>query len=225
MKKKLDYKWVIFALGVLTLFSTLGFCSSTRSLYLKPVTDALGIPRSNYAWGDVLRYITTAVLNIFFGLSVGVNVLAARYIGARDRKNLSASIHTAAAVGLYGGLVMAVIGILISRPVLKMMLTPEEILGNYEAATGRLIARTFLGRDPMETPAVLVRNHGPFTWGKDAAEAVYHARVLEEVALMARLTLELNPHATFPEELGEKHFMRKHGPEAYYGQEHPEADC
>ena len=70
----------------------------------------------------------------------------------------------------------------------------------------------------METPAVLVRNHGPFTWGKDAAEAVYHARVLEEVALMARLTLELNPQATFPEELEEKHFTRKHGPGAYYGQ-------
>ena len=59
--------------------------------------------------------LTVLVLNIFFGLSVGVNVLAARYIGARDRKNLSASVHTAAAVGLYGGLVMAVIGILISR--------------------------------------------------------------------------------------------------------------
>lgn len=104
-------------------------------------------------------------------------------------------------------------------------LAPEEITGDYEAATGRLITKTFLDRDPMETPAVLVRNHGPFTWGKDAAQAVYHARVLEEVARMARLTLELNPHATFPEELGEKHFMRKHGPEAYYGQEHPEADC
>ncbi|MBO4648890.1 MAG: MATE family efflux transporter [Lentisphaeria bacterium] len=72
--------------------------------------------------------LTVLVLNIFFGLSVGVNVLAARYIGARDRKNLSATVHTAAAVGLYGGLVMAVIGILISRPVLKMMQTPDEIL-------------------------------------------------------------------------------------------------
>lgn len=97
-------------------------------------------------------------------------------------------------------------------------LAPEEITRDYEAATGRLIARTFLGRDPMETPAVLGRNHGPFTWGKNAAEAVYHARVLEEVALMARLTLELNPNAVFPGELGEKHFMRKHGPGAYYGQ-------
>lgn len=101
-------------------------------------------------------------------------------------------------------------------------LSAEEIQGDYEAATGRLIARTFLGRDPMATPAVLVRNHGPFTWGKDAAEAVYHARVLEEVALMARLTLELNPQATFPEELKDKHFSRKHGPGAYYGQD---PDC
>ena len=70
MKKKLDYKWVIFALGVLTLFSTLGFCSSTRSLYLKAVTTALEIPRSRYAIGDSLRYITTATLNIFFGVLI-----------------------------------------------------------------------------------------------------------------------------------------------------------
>ncbi|MBO4873417.1 MAG: MFS transporter [Lachnospiraceae bacterium] len=67
MKKTIDYKWVIFALGVLTVFSALGFCSSTRSLYLKAVTSALSIPRSRYAIGDSLRYITTAVLNIFFG--------------------------------------------------------------------------------------------------------------------------------------------------------------
>lgn len=98
-------------------------------------------------------------------------------------------------------------------------LTPEEIAGDYEAATGRLIARTFRHLDPMETPAVLVKSHGPFCWGKDAAEAVYHARVLEEVALMARLTLELNPEAVFQKELEDKHYGRKHGPAAYYGQE------
>ncbi|MBQ6301290.1 MAG: L-ribulose-5-phosphate 4-epimerase [Bacteroidales bacterium] len=97
-------------------------------------------------------------------------------------------------------------------------LAPEEIAGDYEAATGRLIARTFRHLDPMETPAVLVKSHGPFCWGRDAAEAVYNARVLEEVALMARLTLDLNPDAVFQKELEDKHFSRKHGPGAYYGQ-------
>lgn len=97
-------------------------------------------------------------------------------------------------------------------------LTPEEIDGDYEAATGCLIARTFRHLDPMETPAVLVKSHGPFCWGRDAAEAVYHARILEEVALMARLTLDLNPDAVFQKELEDKHFSRKHGPGAYYGQ-------
>lgn len=97
-------------------------------------------------------------------------------------------------------------------------LAPEEIAEDYEAATGRLIARTFRHLDPMETPAVLVKSHGPFCWGRDAAEAVYNARVLEEVALMARLTLDLNPDAVFQKELEDKHFSRKHGPGAYYGQ-------
>ena len=98
-------------------------------------------------------------------------------------------------------------------------LSPERIAGDYEAETGRLIAETFRGRRPLETPAVLVRNHGPFAWGKDAAEAVYHARVLEEVARMARMTLALNPEASLPKELEDKHFLRKHGPGAYYGQQ------
>ena len=97
-------------------------------------------------------------------------------------------------------------------------LRPEQVAGDYEAETGRLIAETFRDRDPLQTPAVLVRNHGPFTWGKDAAEAVYHARVLEEVARMAILTLSLNPFAQFPKILEDKHFLRKHGPGAYYGQ-------
>ncbi len=97
-------------------------------------------------------------------------------------------------------------------------LTPEEVAGAYEAETGRLIAETFRERNPMETPAVLVRSHGPFTWGKDAAEAVYHARVLEEIARMAILTLGIDPGARLPKMLEDKHFMRKHGPGAYYGQ-------
>ena len=70
MKKSIDYKWVIFVLGILTIFTALGFCSSTRSLYLKPITSALGIPRSQYAVGDSIRYVTTAVLNVFFGVLI-----------------------------------------------------------------------------------------------------------------------------------------------------------
>ena len=97
-------------------------------------------------------------------------------------------------------------------------LSAEQVAGAYEAETGRLIAETFRGRNAVETPGVLVRNHGPFTWGKDPAEAVYHARVLEEVARMAKLTLELNPAAAIPKILEDKHFLRKHGPGAYYGQ-------
>ena len=97
-------------------------------------------------------------------------------------------------------------------------LRAEQVAGAYEAETGRLIAETFRGRNAVETPGVLVRNHGPFTWGKDPAEAVYHARVLEEVARMAKFTLELNPAAAIPKILEDKHFLRKHGPGAYYGQ-------
>jgi L-ribulose-5-phosphate 4-epimerase len=67
-------------------------------------------------------------------------------------------------------------------------------------------------------PAILVAGHGPFTWGQDAAEAVYHAVVLEAVAQMAYHTLQLNPEAALPEYVLEKHFERKHGPHAYYGQ-------
>ncbi len=95
----------------------------------------------------------------------------------------------------------------------------REETADYEWETGRVIAGTFAGRDPMHTPAVLVRGHGPFTWGKDAAESVYHAAVLEEVARMASVTLALVPDAReLPDHILEKHFLRKHGPGAYYGQ-------
>ncbi len=97
-------------------------------------------------------------------------------------------------------------------------LTPEAIRGDYEAETGKLIVRCFEGRDPVHTPAVLVRNHGPFCWGKEAAQAVYHARVLEEVAKMNYLCTRLNPDCSIQPELVEKHFLRKHGPGATYGQ-------
>lgn len=101
-------------------------------------------------------------------------------------------------------------------------LTPEEINGEYEKNTGLVIIETFKeqGIDPMYTPAVLCKNHGPFAWGKDAAQAVYHAAVLEEVAKMALYTQMISPDAQpAPDSIKDKHFYRKHGSHAYYGQE------
>ncbi|MBR5700935.1 MAG: L-ribulose-5-phosphate 4-epimerase [Oscillospiraceae bacterium] len=98
-------------------------------------------------------------------------------------------------------------------------MTPGEIAGDYEKETGLVITETFRGRDPMEIPAVLVHSHGPFTWGKDPAEAVHSAIVLEEVAFMAWHAMELNPQAgRMQQELLDKHYLRKHGKNAYYGQ-------
>ncbi len=100
-------------------------------------------------------------------------------------------------------------------------LTPEEIESAYEDNTGKVIIETFEARgiNPMYTPAVLCTNHGPFTWGKDAAQAVYHAVVLEEVAKMAAKTEVINPKVKpAPDCIRDKHFFRKHGEHAYYGQ-------
>lgn len=98
-------------------------------------------------------------------------------------------------------------------------LSDEEIWGEYELETGRVIAETFAARDPMAIPAVLVNCHGPFTWGKSAAEAVKHAIILEEVAMMAWHTIALGKPKDIDRALLEKHYNRKHGPDAYYGQE------
>jgi len=98
-------------------------------------------------------------------------------------------------------------------------MTPAEIGGEYEKETGTVILETFRDRDPMAVPAVLVHSHGPFTWGKDAAEAVYKAVVLEEVAFMAYHDLALRPQLEpMQRELLDKHYLRKHGANAYYGQ-------
>lgn len=98
-------------------------------------------------------------------------------------------------------------------------MTPEEIAGEYEKETGNVIVETFAGKDPAAIPAVLVHSHGPFTWGKDAAEAVHNAVVLEEVAFMNFHSLQLNPKQTrMQQELLDKHYLRKHGKNAYYGQ-------
>ena len=98
-------------------------------------------------------------------------------------------------------------------------MTPVEIAGEYEKETGNVIAETFAGKDPAAIPAVLVHSHGPFTWGRDAAEAVHNAVVLEEVAFMNFHSLQLNPAQThMQQELLDKHYLRKHGKNAYYGQ-------
>lgn len=98
-------------------------------------------------------------------------------------------------------------------------LTAEEIGGSYERATGLVIAETFAGLDPVAVPGVLVRHHGPFTWGKDADEAVHNAVCLETVAEMAAQCRYLNPNATVvPQAQLNKHYYRKHGAGAYYGQ-------
>ena len=100
-------------------------------------------------------------------------------------------------------------------------LTKEEIEGEYERNTGLVIIETFEknGINPVYTPGVLCVNHGPFTWGKDAAEAVHNAVVLEEVAKMATKTELINPKVkSAPDTIRDKHFFRKHGANAYYGQ-------
>ena len=100
-------------------------------------------------------------------------------------------------------------------------LTKEEIEGEYEKNTGIVIADEFDARkkDPQATPATLVRNHGVFAWGRDAKEAVRSAVVVEEVAKMAARTERLNADVTpAPQELQDKHYFRKHGEGAYYGQ-------
>lgn len=103
-------------------------------------------------------------------------------------------------------------------PITEAM-TEEEIRSAYEWNTGRVIARRFASLDPMDMPAVLVRGHGPFCWAGSAGVAADLAVILEEVACMAWHTLALAPGApAIPPALSEKHFLRKHGPEAYYGQ-------
>jgi len=99
-------------------------------------------------------------------------------------------------------------------------MTREEIRGDYETETGNVIVECFRERriNPMHVPGVLVSNHGPFAWGKNTDDAVHHAVVLEEVAKMAFLTHSLNPQLPMEQALIEKHFTRKHGPDAYYGQ-------
>ncbi|MCM1490762.1 MAG: L-ribulose-5-phosphate 4-epimerase [Muribaculum sp.] len=97
-------------------------------------------------------------------------------------------------------------------------MTEEEVKGAYELETGNVIIKRFEGMNPMHTPGVLVKNHGPFAWGKDAHDAVHNAVVMEQVAKMASIAFAANPKLTMNPLLVEKHYLRKHGPNAYYGQ-------
>ncbi|MCG3086132.1 L-ribulose-5-phosphate 4-epimerase [Anoxybacillus sp. LAT_35] len=98
-------------------------------------------------------------------------------------------------------------------------MTSEEIQGAYELETGKVITETFRFLDPLQVPGILVHGHGPFAWGKDPADAVHNAVVLEEVAKMAARTYMLNPNAQpISQSLLDRHYLRKHGVNAYYGQ-------
>ena len=99
-------------------------------------------------------------------------------------------------------------------------MTEAEVKGNYELETGNVIVKKFQDDNinPDHTPGVLVKNHGPFSWGTDADNAVYNAVVMEQVAKMAFVSFSVNPNTTMNPLLVEKHFSRKHGPNAYYGQ-------
>ncbi|GAA0567507.1 L-ribulose-5-phosphate 4-epimerase [Rhizomicrobium electricum] len=99
------------------------------------------------------------------------------------------------------------------------LMTNDEITSEYEANTGEVIVETFDGIDPLHKPAVVVASHGPFAWGKDAHDAVHNAVILEYLAHLASETLKINPATgSMQGVLLDKHFLRKHGPKAYYGQ-------
>ena len=97
-------------------------------------------------------------------------------------------------------------------------MTKAEVEGEYELETGNVIVKRFEGINPDHTPGVLVKNHGPFSWGTSPANAVYNAKVMEQCAKMAYISFTLNPDTTMNPLLIEKHYNRKHGPNAYYGQ-------
>ena len=98
-------------------------------------------------------------------------------------------------------------------------LTEDEVNSGYELNTGKLIIERFKDLDPVATPGVLLAGHAPFTWGKDSAESVKNNLILERIAKMALLSLQLNDKLdSLPEYILKKHYMRKHGPDAYYGQ-------
>ncbi len=105
-----------------------------------------------------------------------------------------------------------------SIPVTKF-LSEDDVNSNYELNTGKIIVERFKDLDPIAMPGVLVAGHAPFTWGKDAMDSVRNNLILERIAKMAILSLQLNPDLkNLPEYISSKHYQRKHGPNAYYGQ-------
>jgi L-ribulose-5-phosphate 4-epimerase len=102
-------------------------------------------------------------------------------------------------------------------------LTKDEVEEDYELSTGKVIVETIRQRGikALAVPGIVVKNHGPFSWGKDADASVYHAVVMEKVAEMDLKTLIINPDAAMQQYILDKHYMRKHGPNAYYGQKNP----
>ncbi|MBF8296074.1 MAG: L-ribulose-5-phosphate 4-epimerase [Bacteroidetes bacterium] len=100
------------------------------------------------------------------------------------------------------------------------IMSDEMIEGDYEEETGKQIVNAFVNRSYKDVPMVLVGGHGPFTWGETPEKALHHSQMLEELARMAAVTLQINPAAPrLKQSLIDKHFSRKHGPDAYYGQE------
>ena len=97
-------------------------------------------------------------------------------------------------------------------------MTSAEIAGEYELETGKVIAELFTKETITSIPGALVYSHGPFTWGKDAGDSVKNAIILEEIAMMAWHTIMMKPEMKFQKELLDKHYLRKHGENAYYGQ-------
>lgn len=97
-------------------------------------------------------------------------------------------------------------------------MTQSEVEGDYEKYTGTVIVERFKNLNPEHIPGVLVKNHGPFSWGKNADDAVHNAVVMEQVSKMAFIAYQINPNLTMNKLLTQKHFYRKHGPCAYYGQ-------
>jgi L-ribulose-5-phosphate 4-epimerase len=98
-------------------------------------------------------------------------------------------------------------------------MSDAQIERDYEEETGVQITDVFQGRNPQEVPMVIVAGHAPFTWGKDAAQSVRHAVVLEEIARMAMFTITIDPgRGPLKQEIVDKHYLRKHGKNAYYGQ-------
>jgi L-ribulose-5-phosphate 4-epimerase len=101
-------------------------------------------------------------------------------------------------------------------------ITSDEVQKGYERETGKIIVERFAGMDPVDTPGVLVAGHAPFAWGKNASDAVRNSLILERIAQMAIGSFQLRPEVSvLPAHIQEKHYQRKHGPDAYYGQKKP----